>query len=57
MTGFPLTDFLIALLKTPPERLIRADPVRLAEKYGVREDYAAGYLRMHCPATSGEHRG
>ena len=41
-----LTQFLIALLRTPPERLVNADAGKLAEKYGVRRDYAEGYLRM-----------
>jgi len=43
----PLTAFLIALIKTPAERLSRADPAKLAVKYGIRPDYAAGYLRLH----------
>jgi hypothetical protein len=45
---FPLTTFLIALLRTPPERLSNADPVKLAAKYGISPDHAAGYLRMEC---------
>ncbi len=43
----PLTDFLIALLKAPVDRLHRADPAKLAAKYGIRAEYAAGYLKLH----------
>lgn len=42
----PLTQFLIALLRTPPERLATADAGKLAAKYGISPDHAAGYLRM-----------
>ena len=51
MTGrFPLTDFLIAMLKAPPGSLDRADPDKLADKYTVRRDYAAGYIALELDA-------
>lgn len=43
----PLTDFLIALIRTPPERLHSADPAKLAAKYGINPAHAAGYLKLH----------
>ena len=46
MTPFPLTAFLIALLATPREKLRRADPARLAAKYGISAAHASGYIRM-----------
>jgi hypothetical protein len=42
----PLTAFLLALLATPSDRLQRADPEKLARKYGISAQHAAGYLRM-----------
>ena len=42
----PLTQFLIALSRTPPEKLARACPEKLAAKYGVRVEHVRGYLRM-----------
>jgi len=47
MTPAPLTAFIIALLKTDPAKLANADPVKLAHKYGINPDHAAGYLRLH----------
>lgn len=47
MTGrFPLTDFLIAMLKAPPGSLARADPAKLAAKYGIRPEHAQGYINQ-----------
>lgn len=46
-TGQGLTAFLLALIKTPAERLHSADPGKLARKYGISPDHAAGYLRLH----------
>ncbi len=43
----PLTDFLIALLKAPAERLHSADPAKLAAKYQINPAFAAGYLKLH----------
>lgn len=43
---FPLTDFLLAMLKAPPGSLARADPVKLAAKYNVSPDHCRGYLAM-----------
>ena len=41
-----LTAFLIALLRTPPERLVNADADKLAAKYGISPDHVRGYLEM-----------
>ncbi len=43
----PLTDFLIALIKAPVERLHRASPDKLAAKYGINPAHAAGSLKLH----------
>lgn len=43
----PLTDFLIALIKAPVERLHKANPYKLAAKYGISPQHAAGYLKLH----------
>jgi hypothetical protein len=43
----PLTDFLIAMLKTPPDKLARADPVKLAAKYEIDVAHATAYLHLH----------
>ena len=43
----PLTAFLIALLKAPVDSLAKADPQKLAEKYGIQPNHAAAYLRLH----------
>lgn len=43
----PLTAFICALIKTPPERLHSADPDKLAAKYGINPRHAAGYLKLH----------
>lgn len=42
----PLTKFLIALLATPRDRLAKADPEKLAAKYGIRVQDARGYIDM-----------
>jgi hypothetical protein len=44
MTPFPLTQFLVALMAAPRERLQRADPAKLAAKYGIPADWARYYL-------------
>ena len=42
----PLTKFLIALLATPRDRLAKADPDKLAQKYGISPAHARGYIDM-----------
>lgn len=42
----PLTKFLIALMKTPPAALAKADPEKLAAKYSIRADWARDYINM-----------
>ena len=42
----PLTKFLIALLATPRDRLAKADPEKLAQKYGISPSHARGYIDM-----------
>ncbi len=48
----PLTDFLIALIKAPADRLHRADPVKLAAKYSISPQHAAGYLKLQIGARA-----
>lgn len=43
---FPLTDFLIAMMRAPTAALAKADPAKLAAKYGISVAHAEGYLRM-----------
>jgi hypothetical protein len=45
---FPLTDFIIQMLKTDPAALRRADPGKLARKYNIESEHAAGHLALHC---------
>lgn len=40
-----LTPFLLAMIRTPVDRLTRADPARLAAKYEIPADTAAFYLQ------------
>ena len=42
---FPLTDFIIAAMKATPDQLRRANPVKMAAKYGIRVEHAEMYLR------------
>jgi hypothetical protein len=42
MTSFPLTEFIIQMLKTDPAALRRADPTKLARKYNIEP------LALHC---------
>lgn len=42
MTG--LTDFLVNMMKAPRDKIARADAGKLAEKYGIREDWARWYI-------------
>ena len=48
MTRFPLTDFIIAMLRADPSAIRHADPTKLAAKYDISPDHAAGYLAHHC---------
>ena len=41
-----LTAFLCALLKATPDQIDRADPAKMAAKYGVSEQHVRGYLRL-----------
>lgn len=43
---FPLTEYLVAMMKAPREALASADPAKLAAKYGVRADWARWYLEQ-----------
>lgn len=42
----PLTEFLIALITTDPARLAKADPEKLAKKYGMSPAHARGYIDL-----------
>jgi len=46
MAHFPLTDFLLKLGDADAGRLVRADPGKLAIKYGISAEHAAGYIRL-----------
>lgn len=41
-----LTPFLCNMLKTPKDKLARADPEKLAAKYAIRADWARWYLEQ-----------
>ena len=40
----PLTAFILQMMATPAVKLLRADPDKLAAKYGVRPEHARFYL-------------
>lgn len=46
MMKMPLTTFLIEMMKADPAKLDKADPQKLAAKYGIEPEHAAGYLRL-----------
>lgn len=46
MTRFPLTDFIIAMLRADPAAIRRADPTKLAVRYSIPVEYARGYLNI-----------
>jgi hypothetical protein len=37
-------DFWVAMMKTPDDKLMRADPVKLAAKYSIPETWARFWL-------------
>jgi hypothetical protein len=41
---FPLTAFLCAMMRAPRADLLRANPDKLAAKYGIPADWARFYL-------------
>ena len=43
---FPLNAFLGALWRCDRAKLHRADPVKMAVKYGIKPEHAAGYIRL-----------
>lgn len=45
MSQFPLTDFLIALTKATNDQVRRANPDKLADKYGISPKHAADLIR------------
>lgn len=42
----PLTAFIVNMMKCPTEALAKGDPAKLAAKYGIAEEHAAGYIRL-----------
>ena len=42
----PLTQFLIEMMKADCTKLDRADPAKLAAKYGIEPHHATAYLRL-----------
>ena len=42
----PLTQFLIEMMKADPTKLDKADPQKLAAKYGIEPHHATAYLRL-----------
>lgn len=44
MTETGLTPFIVAMIRAAPADVARADPAKLAAKYGIRADHAAFYL-------------
>jgi hypothetical protein len=41
-----LTPFLLAMFRTPDERLAGASPEKLAARYGIPADWARHYLSV-----------
>jgi hypothetical protein len=39
MTNTGSTSFLVAMIRTPKDKLAKADPEKLARKYGVPADW------------------
>lgn len=37
----PATDFMVGMIKCPTPALVRADPVKLADKYGISRSWVA----------------
>lgn len=46
MMKMPLTEFLIEMMKADRTKLDKADPQKLAAKYGIDADTATAYLRL-----------
>ena len=44
MTG--LTAFLVAMIKADKAKLVNADTEKLAKKYDINPQHAAGYIRL-----------
>lgn len=42
---YPLTRLILDLASADRQRLAKADPVKIAEHYGVKLEWAAEYLR------------
>jgi hypothetical protein len=47
------TPFLLNMMATPDAKLVRADPHKLADKYGLRFTGAASWVKMSLE----HHRG
>lgn len=45
MMKMPLTTFLIEMMKADRAKLDKADPQKLAAKYGIEPHHATAYLR------------
>lgn len=43
----PLTEFIVQMLKADRSALERADPEKLARKYAIDPNHAAGLLALH----------
>lgn len=43
---FPLTDYICGLYATDRMKLARADPDKMARKFGIRPDWAREYLQV-----------
>ncbi|MEH3121191.1 MAG: hypothetical protein PGN16_04290 [Sphingomonas phyllosphaerae] len=46
MTDTGLTPFIVAMMHADPTAIARANPAKLAAKYGIRADHAAFYIRQ-----------
>lgn len=42
----PLTRFILKMMATDRAALANADPTKLAAKYGINADHAAGYIAL-----------
>lgn len=54
MSRFPLTNFLIALGNATPEQIRRANPEKMAAKYGISVEHCKMYLDHELTMKGGQ---
>lgn len=56
LSKFPLTVFLIKVMEATPDQLRRANPSKMAKKYGIREQDAEAYIKHELMMRGGGSR-